>query len=585
MGRFYETFGNISSETMERDLRDTRFAKEKVTSRQWYRALPPPKKLRWSMRNNTNYMQSGVIASLEMVSHNARMFLENYYQKGVDALERATREPPYAFVIPRAQRDRGGANELVDVLRRHAIEIELCRAGGRYGEVEIGKGDLIVKLDQPYGPLAQNLLEKQKFPEDPLVPPYDDVAWTLGLLMGVEVRPVIEREVLEHASRPFGAEERFLDTAKLPWLGGVWIIPNRGQRELGPLRFALGDMPVLVAEQEFKAGRRRFPAGSLLLDLSNLDKDRLKKALEASTLEVASAMRMPDVATHELDLPRVAVYQSWTATQNPGWVRYSLDVAKVPYTLISKDRARAGELREEFDVILVPHMRSRTKLADIVGGIDRKWSPLAYTRTEEFPNLGRILSSEDISGGLGFEGLQAFENFVLEGGTLVAMGTGGLIPAASGMIHDVEVKRPAGLNTPGSVLTAKVTDSSSPLTYGYDEVTRVFRGNGPVYGVKRHNRHLVALQFGTKDIEADAEDPKREQDKTPLVQSGGIIKGKDKIDGEPALLNVALGEGRVVLFGWNPMHRHVNHHDHAFVYNAILNWNDLPVPEREKPVE
>ncbi|MCG8415717.1 MAG: hypothetical protein MI746_16000 [Pseudomonadales bacterium] len=31
-----------------------------------------------------------------------------------------------------------------------------------------------------------------------------------------------------------------------------------------------------------------------------------------------------------------------------------------------------------------------------------------------------------------------------------------------------------------------------------------------------------------------------------------------------------------MLFSWNPMHRHVNLHDHGFVYNAILNWNDEP---------
>ncbi|MCH2347545.1 MAG: hypothetical protein MK299_09185, partial [Pseudomonadales bacterium] len=83
MGRFYETFGNGSSETMERDISNSRFAGADVTSRQWYRAAPPPEKLTWSMRNNTNYMQTGVIASLEMVARNGKMFLSNYYQKGV----------------------------------------------------------------------------------------------------------------------------------------------------------------------------------------------------------------------------------------------------------------------------------------------------------------------------------------------------------------------------------------------------------------------------------------------------------------------------------------------------------------------
>ncbi|GAG06635.1 unnamed protein product, partial [marine sediment metagenome] len=82
MGRFYETFGNGSAETMERDLKGSKFAGKDVLSRQWYRASPPPRKFTWSMRNNTNYMQTGVLASLEMVAHNGPVFLENFYKKG-----------------------------------------------------------------------------------------------------------------------------------------------------------------------------------------------------------------------------------------------------------------------------------------------------------------------------------------------------------------------------------------------------------------------------------------------------------------------------------------------------------------------
>ena len=64
VGRFYETFGNGHAGTFERDLKSSKYADQRVNSRQWYRAWPPEKKLLWSMRNNTNYMQTGVLASL-----------------------------------------------------------------------------------------------------------------------------------------------------------------------------------------------------------------------------------------------------------------------------------------------------------------------------------------------------------------------------------------------------------------------------------------------------------------------------------------------------------------------------------------
>lgn len=588
MGRFYETFGNGSADTMERDIGDVKFAGNDVTSRQWYRAAPPPEKLTWSMRNNTNYMQTGVIASLEMVAKNGKMFLSNAYQKGVDALEKGVKEAPYAYLIPQQQSDPDSTNYMVSALGRHAIEIQRATAAGAYDEVEIAAGDLLVKLNQPFGPLARTLFENQEFPDDVEVPPYDDVSWTFGLVYGVDVIAIEDVAVLEHRAEAYDQSEQFLPAADLPEGGDVWVIPNYGQRELGPMRFALGDVPVRVAEAEFEADGDSYPAGTLILDLNEVDRGLVANVLEASSLAVVSLSSMPEVASHEMDLPRLGVYQSWTSTQNAGWVRYSLDQANIPYTLFSKDRAKAGNLRGDFDVVLIPHMSASTSLASIMGGIDPKWSPLPYTNTPETPSHGHILSSEDITGGLGFDGMAAFDEFIRGGGTLITLGSAGVLVTDSGILRGI-VKRGAGsMNTPGSVMTVKITDHSSPLVYGYDEITHVFRGNSPIFSVADHDREYSPLQFGVKayDDSEDADnngaqagdaaaDKDESQTNPPLVLSGGIVQGADVIDGEPAIVSKALDDGHVVLFSWNPMHRHINHHDHAFVYNAILNWNDL----------
>ena len=39
-----------------------------MTSREWYRPLPPYRNVEWSMRNNTNYMETGVLSALELTS-------------------------------------------------------------------------------------------------------------------------------------------------------------------------------------------------------------------------------------------------------------------------------------------------------------------------------------------------------------------------------------------------------------------------------------------------------------------------------------------------------------------------------------
>ena len=288
LGRFYETFGNGSAETMERDIGAVRFAGKAVTSRQWYRAAPPPRKMTWSMRNNTNYMQTGVIASLEMVAQNGKMFLSNSYQKGVDALDRGVEKAPYAYLIPRQQSDPDSANYMVGALGRHAIEIQRVTEDGEYGEIEVVSGDLLVKLNQPYGPLAKTLFERQDFPSDVEVPPYDDVSWTFGLIYGVDVMAIDDDAILDHAAESFSSGDVFLPPADVPSGGDVWVIANQGQRELGPARFALGDVPVQVAEERFVVLGDEYPAGSLLLNLNDNDRERVTQVLQETNLVVES---------------------------------------------------------------------------------------------------------------------------------------------------------------------------------------------------------------------------------------------------------------------------------------------------------
>ena len=59
--------------------------------------------------------------------------------------------------------------------------------------------------------------------------------------------------------------------------------------------------------------------------------------------------------------------------------------------------------------------------------------------------------------------------------------------------------------------------------------------------------------------------------------SGGI-KGADEIEGKPAILDIPTGKGRVVAFDFDPIHRYLTLSDFRLVWNALLNWNDLPPP-------
>ena len=69
-----------------------------MTTREWYRPLPPTKEVVWSMRNNTNYMETGVLSALELTAGFPRTMLENFYKKSRNSVGRAN-EAPFGYVF------------------------------------------------------------------------------------------------------------------------------------------------------------------------------------------------------------------------------------------------------------------------------------------------------------------------------------------------------------------------------------------------------------------------------------------------------------------------------------------------------
>jgi hypothetical protein len=61
----------------------------------------------------------------------------------------------------------------------------------------------------------------------------------------------------------------------------------------------------------------------------------------------------------------------------------------------------------------------------------------------------------------------------------------------------------------------------------------------------------------------------------PMVVSGGM-RGESELAGKPAVLATPTGQGHIVSYNFNGIHRDMNRGDYRLVWNAILNWNALP---------
>ncbi len=89
---------------------------------------------------------------------------------------------------------------LINVLRAQGIEVGKLGAAVKIGAETFPPGSYLVKLNQPYGRLAKNLLEKQDFP-DPALSTYDDSGWSMGFAFNVDVREIKDSTILA-ASAP-----------------------------------------------------------------------------------------------------------------------------------------------------------------------------------------------------------------------------------------------------------------------------------------------------------------------------------------------------------------------------------------------
>ena len=596
VGRFYETFGNSSAGTFERDLSESRFVGKPVTEVQWYRPWPPDKKVRWSLRNNTNYMQAAVLEALGFAALHRRQLLESFWIKGVRALETGRTEAPYAWIFSPEQRDPGRLAHLINQLQAHRIEIHRLTGPFSLRGRTWPAGSWVVRMDQPYRNAAVTFLEEQKFPADEPNPPYDDVAWTFPLIYGVESAKIDDRSIYSAPMEP--VEENVTPPGAVTGTGDIFLLRDTGQTSLLEARLILADHQVDAAEAAFQAEGVRYPAGSWIVQAP---REAVEQAASRLGLSFTAVATPPDVRRHLLDLPRLGLLHTWTSTQDAGWARYTLDRTGLRYELVSDTDVRRGGLSDRFDVILFPNTGG--DFARIVHGLDPKYGPLAYTRTEEFPSHGIPNASDDITGGMGFEGLAELQRFVRDGGVLIALANAGTLAVDGGLVRDVSRVAPGGFNTPGSEVRAKVLRPEHPIAYGFEELDSVFRGNGPLWDVDKRNRGFAVVQFGTKKVEADedekkagegeieeeeieeegseappaaaGEDKKEDKQDKRLVLSG-FVRGEDVVDGKPAILDVPVGKGRVLLYAFNPLHRHLNLSDFRFVYNALLHWNDLP---------
>ncbi len=313
-------------------------------------------------------------------------------------------------------------------------------------------------------------------------------------------------------------------------------------------------------------------------------------------LDFAMGAATPKVAHHSAKAPRLGVWVPWADTDSIGWVRYALDQRKIPYTYVRDEDIRGGGLREKFDVLLYGHVD--LEFAEQIQGIPKSWGPMPFKKTAQTPSHGTPAESDDITGGIGYEGLAQIQRFVNEGGLLVTLGSGTMLAIEGGLIRGVRSEsggvprstqgggaassaaaREAITRIPGSHVRVTFARPEHPIAYGYEPRTYVFRQNFPLYSLPRR---WLRMAYCTACLDGPIDTSNivlewGDRGGAPFVVSGQAW-GEANLVGRPAILDVPAGLGHVVAFNFNPLHRDMNRGDQRMLWNAILNWQAIVSP-------
>jgi hypothetical protein len=311
----------------------------------------------------------------------------------------------------------------------------------------------------------------------------------------------------------------------------------------------------------------------------------------------------------------------------------------VPFDYISaQDIARTQDLRSRWDVIIFPPGTGSERV--LIDGTNPYGRPTPWKQSPDMPNVGTWAQTDDIREGFGLEGVIKIRDFLRGGGLMIAATSGASFAMTQGFAAGVTESVPTVRQVDGTLVRTRLVDQTSPVTYGMIDNLAVLSANGANYGgggrgggagggrggaanratgAGRANdgdvvqgRPLVMVQTppgggrggrgagaggdstaapargggagggrggggaGTVPVEMRLRPILRFGDQTDLLVSGLLDNG-DQIAGRTNIVDAPYGRGHVVLFSFNPMYRGMTIASYAFVFNAIMHFDNLNV--------
>jgi hypothetical protein len=523
----------------------------------------------WRLRDIVEYELVATWAFLEACAENREDILRNMVLMAGDAIERGTKKPPYAFIVPPEQHDPVAAGRMVEILLRHGIELQRAAEPIHVGYAVYPAGTIVVPAAQPYRPFLLTLLRPQRYPEvrpyvdGPIFAPYDVTSWSLPISMGVAIVEAQEavRGRLETLTEPSWPEATIGDEA------AGYVIPHSADSVYAGMNRLLEDGAALYwLSRPIDSGAR----GDIYLPAGEISAEKLSALAAELHLPISPAHAVPPGEHWRVAPARVGLYKPWVASMDEGWTRWLLERYEFPFTNLSNEEIRSGAFAEEIDVLVVPDVHpsiiARGKPSKDDEDWLRYWRPLPPRYAggiDEWPeddsNGKRKRSREKKGKRSKPKGGERIVDWVEEGGTVVALDSSAeyFIDLFKLPVKNVLEKLPRKrFDCPGSMLRILV-DPDHPLGFGMRREEAAYFASSPAFQTR-----LPDARFERRVIARYPDD-----DKDILVS--GYLEGGDLLEKRAAVVEFTIGKGRVLLIGFRPQQRAQPHRTFKLLFNAL----------------
>ena len=493
---------------------------------------------KWTLRDVVDAQLSITRATLESAANDRVRLIRAQILMGMTAIEKGRTEAPWAYVFRPDQHDRSALYTLLEALHYAGIEVDRATSPFDIEGETFPKGSYVISMAQPFRAYAKDLLEPQEHPDPAAMPegkmgdqPYDLTAWSLPVQMGVEAVavPIPFKAELERLSSIPEPEIAFVGKGRKGWL----ISPTSNRAATAVNRFLAAGMAIARIPQAVSAQGREIPPGAVWV--TDASKKELEPLLDGLGVEVLGADKSPE-RSRSISTPRTALYRPWTASMDEGWTRWLLEQYEFPFEPLRDGDVRQGDLRERWDVIILPGDRSDSRL---VKGNYRESTP------------------EEYRGGLGESGRAAIRRFVAQGGTLITWGDAVEfalrtfeLPLRNGLAHVPTSE----FSSPGSFLRIQV-DTDHAIAHGMTaRATALFKNDAvlePLPGFSYTDFTTIARYPGSNLLES------------------GWIRGEEYLANRIAAAEARYRNGKVVLIAFRPQFRAQPHETFKLLFNTI----------------